>query len=124
MNAPPKRRKKPSGGDTAGQALPPWDKAVAAALPGNRLLVGITYLAEDGSLIEQQQLFGIVERADEREGILLELRGQRAGEQFKLPPDTRSIQEALPGTYQLRSTGEEVVDPDFTATFTVHKRQK
>jgi hypothetical protein len=114
VSEPPKRARKKAAGDARA-----WDKAVAAALPGNKLLAAIIYLAEDGSPLEQQQLFGLVESANERDGIVLELRGQRAGEKFVLPPDTRPIQEAMPGTYLLQS-GEEVLDPDFTATFTVH----
>jgi hypothetical protein len=118
MNEPQKRGRKKAGGDT-----PAWDKSIAAALPGNKLLAAIVYLAEDGSLLEQQHLFGLVQSASERDGILLVLRGQRAGEKFILPPNTRSIQEAMPGTYRLQS-GEEVLDPDFTANFTLYKQQK
>jgi hypothetical protein len=118
MNGPPKRARKKAAGDASS-----WDKAIAAALPGNKVLAAITYLAEDGSPLEQQQLFGLVESASQRDGILLELRGQRAGEKFMLPPDTRSIQEAMPGTYTLQS-GEEVLDPDFTATFTIPTQQR
>jgi hypothetical protein len=118
MSAPQKRGKKKAGGSDAGEKLPSWDKAIAAALPGNKVLAAVIYLSEDGSPLEQQQLFGLVESASEQDGIVLELRGQRAGEKFTLPADTRSIEEAMPGTYLLQS-GEEVLDPDFTATFTV-----
>jgi hypothetical protein len=34
-------------------------------------------------------------------------------------PDLRGIQEAPPGVYRLRSTGEEVHDPDFFYTWTI-----
>ncbi|AGU53742.1 hypothetical protein VAPA_2c11880 [Variovorax paradoxus B4] len=63
-------------------------------------------------------------RTNQRTGILLSLDGQRTGEQFKLPPDTRSFQEVGPGEYRLRSTGEVVVNPDFTVTFSIREQAK
>lgn len=101
----------------------PWDASLAETLPGQSVLVGLAYFevgAEEP--FEQQQLFGRVVRADERNGILLSLEGQRAGEQFNLPPDTRSFREAELGEYRLRSTGEVVVNPDFTVTFSIQKQ--
>jgi hypothetical protein len=98
---------------------PVWDEAIAESLVGKVVLVGLTYLEADGSLIEQQQFFGIVVSADSRRGILLSLKGQRAEEQFNLPPDTRSIEIASTGEYRLRATGEVVTDPDYTATFSI-----
>lgn len=103
----------------------PWDASLAKTLPGQVVLVGLAYFdvgAEEP--FEQQQLFGRVVHADERKGILLSLEGQRAGEQFNLPPDTRSFREAEPGEYRLRTTGEVVVNPDFTVTFSIQKQAK
>lgn len=101
-----------------------WNTGLAEALPGKCLLVGITYVAEDGSLIEQQQFFGEVQSAHPRKGILLALQGRRTGEQYNLPPDTRSIELAAPGEYRLRSTGEVVVDPDYTVTFSLQRQTR
>ncbi len=100
---------------------PSWDASLAKTLPGQRVLVGLTYF--DGNAnepVEQKQVFGRVISADEQAGILLSLEGQQVGEQFNLPPDTRSFQKAGPGEYRLRSTGEVVVDPDFTVSFSIH----
>jgi hypothetical protein len=99
-----------------------WDETVAESVVGKVLLVGLTYLEADGALIEQQQFFGTVVSADSRKGILLSLEGQRAGEQFKLPPDTRAIEIAAAGEYRLRATGELVIDPDYTAMFSITKQ--
>ena len=101
----------------------PWDTTLAMQLPGKIVLVGLAYF-EAGAQepFEQQQLFGRVVHADERSGILLSLQGLRAGEQFNLPPDTRSFREAPPGEYRLRTTGEVVGDPDFTVTFSIQKQ--
>lgn len=89
------------------------------------VLVGLTYFGESSEEpFDQQQLFGRIVHADECEGILLSLEGMRAGEQFKLPPDTRAFRVAQPGDYRLRATGEVVVNPAFTATVSIQKPAK
>jgi hypothetical protein len=103
---------------------PVWNVALANQLPGKLLLVGIAYIDSKGELIEQQQFFGRVKSAHERNGILLDLEGRRKGEQYNLPPDMRGIFEASPGKYTLRSTGEVVSDPDFTVTFSLRQQPK
>lgn len=101
----------------------PWDQALAMQLPGKMLLVGLSYFEAGAKApCDQQQVFGRVVHADACKGILLSLEGQRAGETFNLPPDTRSFQEAPPGEYRLRATGELVHDPDFTVSFAIHQR--
>lgn len=103
---------------------PAWDPALAIQLPGKMLLVGLSYFEAGAEApCDQQQVFGRVVHADARKGILLSLEGQRAGETFNLPPDTRSFQAATPGEYRLRATGELVNDPDFTVSFAIHKRE-
>ncbi|WP_431113198.1 hypothetical protein [Variovorax paradoxus] len=102
-----------------------WDASIAKKLPGKIVLVGVAYFEVDAEEpFKQQQLFGRVLSADRATGILLSLEGQRTGEQYRLPPDTRSFQEAGPGEYRLRSTGEVVVNPDFTVTFSIRKQAK
>jgi hypothetical protein len=101
---------------------PVWDETIAESVVGKVVLVALTYLESDGTLIDQEQLFGTVMSADARKGILLSLKGQRAGEQFNLPPDTRSIEIASTGEYRLRATGDVVTDPDYTATFSIAKQ--
>jgi hypothetical protein len=101
---------------------PVWDESIAEDVVGKVVLVGLTYLEADGRLIEQQQFFGTVVSADSRKGILLSLKGQRAGEQYNLPPDTRGIEIASSGEYRLRATGEVVVDPDYTVMFSIAKQ--
>jgi hypothetical protein len=92
------------------------DEELAARIIGKRLLVGLTFLRYDGELIEQKQLHGIVEQITKQAGIVIKLPD---GSTFRLPPDLRGIQEAPPGTYRLRATGEEVHDPDFLYTWTI-----
>jgi hypothetical protein len=100
-----------------------WDEAIAADLPGKVLLVGLTFESASGGVERQEQFWGRVIAVDERAGISLALQGSRDGENFDLPPDTRSIEVARRGDYHLRSTGEVVTDPDYTVTFLVQERQ-
>ncbi|HZK81678.1 MAG TPA: hypothetical protein VFC46_11435 [Humisphaera sp.] len=39
-----------------------------------------------------------------------------------LPPDLRSLKPARPGIYRLRSTGQEIENPDYLTTWTCKKR--
>jgi hypothetical protein len=103
--------------DGAGAGNPPeLDEELVASVIGKRLLIGLTYVKHSGDLIEQKQLHGIVEQISKEAGIVLRLPD---GSTFRLPPDLRGIQQAPPGTYRLRSTGEEVHDPDFLYMWTI-----
>ena len=96
-----------------------FDEEFAAKIIGKKVLVGLTYLDQEGNLIEQQQFCGEVIRANFSEGILF--RRLDSGKEFKLPPDLRGFTEAAAGEYRLRTTGEVVVDPDYTVTWTINK---
>lgn len=86
---------------------------------GMVVIVGLTRLAPDGSVVEQEQFHGVVITVDRNRGIALDLSGQRGGEVYWLPPDLRSFEKAAPGDYTLRSTGELVRDPDLISKWTV-----
>jgi hypothetical protein len=88
-----------------------WDEIV-----GKRVLVGMTYVDNNGDLIEQKQRHGVIVSADE-EGVYV--RPPDTEEQFWLPPHLESFQDAEDGDYRLRETGEIVSDPDLLATFTI-----
>ena len=105
-------------------ARAPWNASLAARLPGKLLLVGLTYLDADGELIDKQQIVGRVLSATPHDGISLRLEGRRAGERYVLPPDTRSFSNAKPGQYRLHATGEVVVNPDYTVTFSIRKQAR
>jgi hypothetical protein len=98
---------------------PTFDESFAKALIGKYVLVGITTEDKRGEFKRQEQFHGTVESANEREGVRLSLRGLREGETKILPPATDVFEKADKGTYQLRSTGEQVVDPDFICTWLV-----
>ena len=99
-----------------------WDADYARDLIGKTVLLGLTFATADGDVIEQVQRHGVVEHADEEEGIGVRLVGPGQawnGELYVLPPDLRPFSEAAPGSYRLRSTGETIVDPDFTSTWEI-----
>jgi hypothetical protein len=88
------------------------------SLIGKHVLIGITYLDPDGHILEQTQLHGdIVGITDEV--ITVKLAG--SGEEFTLPPDVEAFQKAPEGMYRLRSSGEQIVNPDLLTSWTVTK---
>ena len=95
---------------------PVLDQAQVERVVGKEILVGLTYVKHSGELIEQRQIHGRVERINSHEGIVIRL---VSGAEFRLPPDLRGLKSAPPGTYSLRSTGEEVINPDFLYTWTI-----
>jgi len=107
--------RKGKDGDSAKKAR--VDPADGAALVGKHLLVGLTYLDHAGQPSSRRQVHGTVLRVNAAEGIVIAL--EPSGEEFTLPPAFEAIEPAAPGEYRLHSTGEIVVDPDFTATFRV-----
>lgn len=103
---------------------PEWNPRLAVELVGKRVLVGVTDLGPDGSVLGHRQFYGHAIRADQRVGIALRLEGARAGEELVLPPDTRAFRPAGPGEYRLRQTGEVVEGPDFLTTYSFRQRDK
>src|SRR5262245_30897946 len=108
-----------------GNGPPPWDQDEGDGLVGQLLLAGITYLAADGETVTSQvQCWGRIISADSN-GIAITCEGKSwNGQRMTLPPDLRAFQAAQPGEYKLRSTGETVVNPDLTTSWTMTEPQK
>ncbi len=85
-------------------------------LIGKTILVGLTYFTKHNEFIERKQYWGTVIEANEKH-ILIK---KQDGEIASLPPDLRSTRLAPKGKYRLHSTGEIVVDPDFTSVWNVN----
>jgi hypothetical protein len=100
--------------DDAGQPILNEERARFAL--GKRLLVGLTVLSRDAGPIEQRQYVGTLTAVDPHRGLQLTLDD---GTTSWLPPDARSLEEAPPGEYRLRSTGEVVGDPDYLCSWTI-----
>jgi hypothetical protein len=88
------------------------------SLVGKYVLVGMTRLDADGELLEKGEVHGRIVSVDPDAGIKVTLAD---GEILTLPPDPDSFRDAKPGIYRLRSTGEEIVDPDLTTVWTVRE---
>jgi hypothetical protein len=98
----------------------PWDQEIAEAAIGKIILAGITYLAAGGKTVKRQvQYWGAITAVDGKVGVTIECGGKHAGEKLCLPPDMKVFVRAAPGEYRLRSTGEVVVDPDFSTRWTI-----
>lgn len=93
------------------------DEEFAAELVGTHLLVGVTHVDHGGNVVRQEQFHGTVLRANATEGVVIV---DSAGEEHWVPLDREAFRLADPGTYRLRSTGEEVVDPEWLSTWTVY----
>lgn len=88
----------------------------AAALVGSHLLVGLTYVAPDGEVVDRLEFDGVVEGVGQ--GVV-SVRRHDTGETFTLPPAADAYVPAPAGEYRLRETGRVVTDPDFLCTMTV-----
>lgn len=97
------------------------DRNLAIDLIGRKILIGITYLDDNGATAELKQLHGMVVAVCEEDGICVELAGTRSGEYWHMPPDTSGISVADPGEYQLRSTGEVIENPDYLCNWIIER---
>ena len=86
-------------------------------LVGKTVLVGITRVDHKDAVASQDQFQGRVESLDDG---FVHIRVCGSGKDFTLPPEPSAFMRAKPGLYRLRATGEVVVDPDFTSSWTVH----
>ena len=96
---------------------PEFDKKYANEITGKRILVGVTTLNKKGEKLETIQFHGKILRVNARDGIVI-LRAD-TNQEYALPPDLRSIFKAAPGEYKLRSTGEVVINPDYSTMWTI-----
>lgn len=92
----------------------------ASDLDGATVLVGITRVAKDGS-VSQEQHSGVASIAEHENMTLVELACDD-GEVRKYPFDPRSLSVATPGEYRLRDTGRVIVDPHYLMTWEVEER--
>jgi len=97
---------------------PYFDEEEAKEIIGKHLLVGVTRRDQEDQILDIEQFHGEIIRASRDEGIIVLLSGST--EERWLPPDLSRLEEAAPGNYRLRGSGEVVVDPDFVSTWTVY----
>lgn len=112
--------KQTPSGWAGGQGASEFDNAAAEIYLGKYILVGVTYMDPEGLVEESVQMHGVVKSAS-REGIVLALKGERAGQSWTMPADPSAISPAQPGKYELPETGEVVENPDFICTWMVQR---
>jgi hypothetical protein len=95
-----------------------FDNERAQSLLGKYALIGLNYYDHDGTLLEQVQVHGAIVAID---ADVLTIRQRGSGEDFTLPPDLDAFQDAAPGEYRLRTTGEVVVNPDVLAYWSIRR---
>jgi hypothetical protein len=94
---------------------------------GKHLLMGITYLDSEGTVQQSFQLHGTIVAADKRDSIQFNIENDPLPASvnlpedgiFALPPDIKALKPADKGIYTLKSTGEDVIDPDLICSWSV-----
>ena len=92
------------------------DDRFAAELLGTDVLVGVTMVDHAGKVKERRQFHGQVVQASPADGVTLV---DSDGEEHWLPFDPAAYEPAEPGEYELRSTGQIVVDPTWLTKWIV-----
>lgn len=82
---------------------------------GKYVLLGYDVLDSSGKLIAQFQEAAFFNGMTSVIHMLLD----DSFEEIYLPPDLSAFRKADPGIYRLRSTGQEIVDPDYIACWKV-----
>jgi hypothetical protein len=101
--------------DADGEAV--FNEERARFAIGKRVLVGISVLTPDEQDVAERHAFaGTVASVEPGRGIELRLDDRSS---YWLPPDMSALHEAAPAEYVLRDTGQTVVSPDYTTTWTV-----
>ncbi|MDX2028233.1 MAG: hypothetical protein SFW62_06325 [Alphaproteobacteria bacterium] len=89
----------------------------ARTLIGKYMLVGIAHCDSSGAVVSREQIHGIVDRANLKEGVVIKLKG--SNEERAVPLKLADLQIARLGEYRLNETGEVVEDPDYTLKVTI-----
>jgi hypothetical protein len=85
-------------------------------LKGKLFLIGLTFIDEEGEVIEQYQTHGTVARLTV-DGFFKILREDHSI--FTIPYDRDTIKIAKAGEYREKTTGEIIRNPDFIMTWRV-----
>ena len=101
-------------------AQPEFDQALAESYIGKYILIGVTYLAHDGSFLEQVQMHGVVESVSPN-GVQISLRGKQSGETWLMPPHLDSVSPAKLGTYSAQKHWRNNREPRPSVHMDSHK---
>jgi len=85
-------------------------------LQGKVFLIGLTFIDNEGKLIEQYQTHGIVSKLTD-DGLIRIKRKDNSI--FQMIYDKDTINKADKGEYRLRATKEVVIDPHYIMTWEI-----
>jgi len=88
---------------------------------GKSILAGLTWQNEQGRVMEQRQIYGVITGVKEAESTM-EV-DQAHGEFWTLPYYPETVMQPPHGTYKCRSTGEEVVNPDLLMSWRIMRTE-
>jgi hypothetical protein len=94
---------------------PMFTASAAQELLGRRVIVGITNIDADGSLVDKELYDCQIVGASEADGLVLQT---HTGDVLTLPPDLRGFFGAARGEYRFKSTGHVVAAPDLQTDWT------
>jgi hypothetical protein len=90
-----------------------WDHDSPEVL-GKIVLVGVTWVADDGRVQKRGQWWGRIVAFNLHDGLKIRLAD---GEQtHAFAPFEDGLRSADPGVYRLSTTGEEIANPDYLYT--------
>ena len=92
-----------------------WEK-LQTFLKGKVFLIGLTFIDQDGNVIEQYQTSGTIDELTDK-GFLKFNRSN--GSIFQLTYEKRAIKKAAEGEYREKSTGNIIINPDYITTWTI-----
>jgi hypothetical protein len=96
-----------------------WDN-VGERVVGSIVVVEIQHYDAIGNFVRHDHVWGQVTSADPKNGIRLMVGGRTFnGKLMVLPAQLGSFTKPARGVYRLKSTGEEVTDPNWFTTWTV-----
>lgn len=87
---------------------------------GKYILIGLTYLNHSKEVDYMVEVHGVITEITNNI-IYIKTKEETP---FTIPFDLRAIRLANPGTYKLRSTGEEIKNPDYLSTWTITPPEK
>ncbi|WP_298330689.1 hypothetical protein [Asticcacaulis sp.] len=85
---------------------------------GKTVLIGISFVDDDEVVLGTFQTHGTIVEISSGQGIVV-AKADGSGT-FNLPPDTKALEKAPPGEYRLKTTGEVVIDPHYTTSWTLN----
>ena len=94
-----------------------WDHETPEVL-GKIVLIGVSNCDAAGAVVSRDQWWGRIVAFNKKDGLKVRL--SDADEIHAFPPFRDSLRSATPGVYELESTGEQVVDPDYLYTLKRH----